>query len=88
MLGFFVPPTANVIQRRDFGLKSHLKDWKSPGLNSRLLIFKASSVTITPRRLLFHGDNQNLLHLSPAPTPPFPVGRGWGAVLQREEVID
>ena len=26
VLGFYVPPTAKVILRRDLGLKSHLKD--------------------------------------------------------------
>ena len=26
MLGFYVPPTAKVIRRRDLGLKSHPKD--------------------------------------------------------------
>ena len=31
VLGFYVPPTAKVIRRRDLGLKSHLKDWRSPG---------------------------------------------------------
>ena len=30
VLGFCVPPTAKVIRRRDFGLKSRLKDWRSP----------------------------------------------------------
>ena len=28
MLGFYVPPTAKVIWRRDLGLKSRPKDWK------------------------------------------------------------
>ena len=52
MLGFYVPPTAKVIRRRDLGLKSHPKDWRSPGSNSRPLVYKASSFTTTPRRLL------------------------------------
>ena len=34
VLGFYVPPTAKVIRRRDLGLKSHPKDWRSPGSNS------------------------------------------------------
>ena len=37
VLGFNVSLTAKVIQRRDLGLKSHPKDWRSPGLNSRPL---------------------------------------------------
>ena len=32
VLGFYVSPTAKVIRRRDLGLKSHPKDWRSPGL--------------------------------------------------------
>ena len=38
VLGFYVPPTAKVIRRRDLGLKSHPKDWRSPGLNSGPLV--------------------------------------------------
>ena len=30
VLGFYVQPTAKVIRRRDLGLKSHPKDWRSP----------------------------------------------------------
>ena len=30
VLGFYVSPTAKVIRRRDLGLKSHSKDWRSP----------------------------------------------------------
>ena len=52
VLWFYVPPTAKVIRRRDLGLKSHPKDWRSPGSNSRPLVYKASSLTTTPRRLL------------------------------------
>ena len=37
VLGFYVSPTAKVIRRRDLGLKSHPKDWRSPGSNSRPL---------------------------------------------------
>ena len=33
----YVSPTAKVIRRRDLGLKSHPKDWRSPGSNSRPL---------------------------------------------------
>ena len=54
VLGFYVPPTAKVIRRRDLGLESHPKasDWRSSGSNSRPLVYKASSLTATPRRLL------------------------------------
>ena len=52
VLGFYVPPTAKVIRRRDLGLKSHPKDWRSPGSNSRPLVYKAGGLTFTPRRLL------------------------------------
>ena len=34
VLGFYVSPTAKVIRRRDLGLKSHPKDWRSRGSNS------------------------------------------------------
>ena len=37
MLEFYVSPTAKVIRRRNLGLKSHPKDWRSPGSNSRPL---------------------------------------------------
>ena len=33
VLGFYVPSIAKVIRRRDLGLKSHSKDWKSPESN-------------------------------------------------------
>ena len=52
VLGFYVPPTAKVIRRQDLGLKSHPKDWRSPGSISRPLVYKASSLTTTPWRLL------------------------------------
>ena len=52
VLGFYVPPTAKVIWGRDLGLKSHPKDWRSPRSNSRPLVYKASSLTTTPRMLL------------------------------------
>ena len=51
VLGFYVPPTAKVIWRRDLGLKSHPKDWRSPGSNSGPLVYKAGSLTARPRRL-------------------------------------
>ena len=51
VLGFYVPPTAKVIRRRDLGLKSHPKDWRSPGSNSGSLVYKAGSLTARPRRL-------------------------------------
>ena len=49
VLGFHVPPTAKVIRRRDLGLKSHPKDWRSPGSNSGPLVYKAGSLTARPR---------------------------------------
>ena len=52
VLGLYVPPTAKVIRRRDLGLKSHPQVWRSPESNSRPLVYKASSLTTTPRRLL------------------------------------
>ena len=52
VLGFYVPPTAKVIRRRDLVLKSHPKDWRSPGSNSRPLVYKAGSLTARPQRLL------------------------------------
>ena len=52
VLGFYVPPTAKVIRRRDLGLKSHPKDWRSPGSHSGPLVYKAGSLTARPRRLL------------------------------------
>ena len=45
VLRFYVPPTAKVIRRRDIGLKSHPKDWRSPGSNSGPLVYKAGSLT-------------------------------------------
>ena len=30
VLGFNVPSRTKVMQRRDLGLKSHTKDWRSP----------------------------------------------------------
>ena len=57
LLVFYVPPTAKVIWRRDLGLKSHPKDWRMPGSNSRPLVYKASSLTTTPRRLLTKGED-------------------------------
>ena len=41
-----------VIRRRDLSLKSHPKDWRSPGSNSRSLVYKSKSFTTSPRRLL------------------------------------
>ena len=35
VLGLYVPPTAKVIWRGDLCLKSHPKDWRSPGSNPR-----------------------------------------------------
>ena len=52
VLGFYVPPTAKVIRRRNLGFKSHPKDWIGPGSNSRSLVYKASGLNTTPRLLL------------------------------------
>ena len=53
--GFYVPPTAKVIRRRNVGLKSLPKDWRSQGSHSRPLIYKASALTTKPRRLFVWG---------------------------------
>ena len=50
--GFNVPPTAKVIWRRGHSLKSHPTDWKSRESNPRPLVYKASGLSTTPRRLL------------------------------------
>ena len=52
VLGLYVPPTAKVIRRRDLGFKSHPQDWRSPESNSRPLVYKASTLTTTPPKLL------------------------------------
>ena len=52
VLRFHIPPTAKVIWRQDLGLKSHPKDWRSPGSNSRPLIYKASGLTTSLWKLL------------------------------------
>ena len=49
---FNVPPTAKVIWRRGHGLKSHPTDWRSRESNLRPLVYKASGLSTTPRRLL------------------------------------
>ena len=49
---FNVPPTAKVIWRRGHGLKSHPTDWRSRESNLRPLVYKASSLSTTPQRLL------------------------------------
>ena len=54
VLGFYVSPKAKVIRRRDLGLKSHPKDWRSPVSNSRPL---ASGLTTTQQRLLQYTSN-------------------------------
>ena len=51
-LVFNFPPTDEDIRRRDLGFKLHLKVWRSPGLNLRTLIYKASSYTTKPRWIL------------------------------------
>ena len=61
VLGFYVPPTAKVIWRRDLGLKSHPNDWRSPGSNSGPLVYKAGSLTARPRRLLKNHRVGNLI---------------------------
>ena len=52
MLGFYNPSTAKVIRTHDLGLKSHPEDWRRLRSNSGPLVYKASSLTTTPRRLL------------------------------------
>ena len=47
---FYTLPTAKVIRRWSPGLKSHPKDWRSPGSNSGPLVYKAGSLTARPRR--------------------------------------
>ena len=47
MFSVYVPPTAKVIRRRTHGLKSHPKDWRSPGSNSRPLVYKANNLITT-----------------------------------------
>ena len=63
VLGFYVPPTAKVIRRRDLGLKSHPKNWRSPGSNSQPLVYKAGGLTTTPRRLLMYFLHDHILML-------------------------
>ena len=53
LLWFYAPSTAKGIWRRDLGFKSHLKDWRSQGSNSRPLVYKVSSFTTKPQRLLY-----------------------------------
>ena len=43
VLRLYVSSTAKVIRRRDLGLKSRPKDWRSPGSNSRHMDKKVSS---------------------------------------------
>ena len=62
VLGLYVPPTAKVIRRRDLGLKSHPKDWRSPGSNSGPLDYKAGSLTARPRRLQIYEGTHLTLH--------------------------
>ena len=62
VLGYYVPPTAKVKRTRDLGLRSHQKDWRSPGSNSRPLVYKGSSLTTTPRRLLL-SNGQHISNL-------------------------
>ena len=38
-------PTADVVWRRDQGIKSHPTDWRSWGLNRRPLFYKASGLS-------------------------------------------
>ena len=52
VLEFYLPQTSKVIRRRDLGLKSHPKDWRRLGSNSRPQVYKVSSLTTTPWRLL------------------------------------
>ena len=59
VLGLNVPPTVKVIRSGGLGFKSHPKDWRSPGSNRRHLVYKPSSFTATPRRLLSHFYNHD-----------------------------
>ena len=43
---FNFQPTAEVIQRQAWISKSHLKDWRSPSLNSPPVIYKATIFTM------------------------------------------
>ena len=52
VLVFNVPPTAKVIWRQGHSLKSHPTDWRSRESNLRPLVYKASSLSTTPQRLL------------------------------------
>ena len=60
MLGFYVPPTAMVTRRRDLALKSHPKVRRTTGLNSRPLVYKASSLTTEASEILVFGTE--LIH--------------------------
>ena len=52
-LGFKVPPTAKVIKRRDFGLKTCPIDWRSTGSKRRALAYMVTLHDITAPRRLF-----------------------------------
>ena len=52
---FNIPQTAKVIWRRGHSLKSHPSDWWSWESNLRSLVYRASGLSTTPQRLLFHG---------------------------------
>ena len=47
-----LPPTAKVIWRRGYTLKTHLTDWRSWELNMGPLVYKASNLSTTPQLLL------------------------------------
>ena len=52
-------------------LKSHPTDWRSPGLNLQLLVYKTTDFTTIPWRFLFL--KEKILKLS--------HGGGWSALL-------
>ena len=60
---FNVPPTAKVIWRRGHGFKSHLTDWWSPESNLRPLVYKASGLPTSPRRLLRDDDDDDMIEI-------------------------
>ena len=60
VLGFYVPPAAKVIWRRDLGLKSQPKDWRSPGSNSNCLEVKNTTKAELKNDEPSHLDQQTL----------------------------
>ena len=81
--GFYVPPTAKVIRRRDLGLKSHPKDWRSPGSNSGPLVYKAGSLTAQPWRLLLAvgGNIRGFCYIGNENITVAAISRGSGGMV-------